>query len=392
MRHSWFIIALLLCSSVASASTVSIPFYGEIFQLEYDAAMVARQQPVAGNDQTRQRYMVGFFDEIDQKPFYKLLGSLDQVRRDYQLNDYLYYDLIRKAIHKIYASEPTQNRRLAMWHLLSRAGFDARITYLGSNVFVNVYSEDHLFEVPMIMDGGRKLINLSSFEDPERSYARLYILDFVPNKTGRSFSFDLKNNLPRLTPRYVTRRVRFGFQNTTYQVDVELDQTLMDVMSNYPYLSEDKYLEIPLSPQLHQTLIPKLRKLMGNRSEREKLELLASFTRSGFRYKTDEEFFGRSRPMIADELFHYQYSDCEDRSALFYWLVRETMGLPAVVIAYPDHVTVGVASNEVLGDSIRMDGRNYYICDPTGPSNSSRVGQFPRGYASRDFDVLTKYK
>ena len=392
MRHLLNFIFLFALSLPLQSATVSVSFYGDIFNLDYDPAMVVRQNVRVGNDQVRQRYMVDFYKTADERAYDPLLRSLNRIRDTYNLNDYLFYDLLRKTVHQLYASEPTQNRRLAMWHLLSRTGYDARVTYLGDNVFVNVHSTDDLFEVPMIMDGGRKLINLTSFEDRKRDYARLYILDYVPNRSGRSFSFDLRDKLPRLTPRYVSRRVRFGFQNTTYQIDVQLDQTLMDVLSDYPYLAEDKYLEVPLSPQLRATLIPKLRKMMQGRSEREKLELLASFTRSGFRYKTDEEYFGRSRPMVADELFHYQYSDCEDRSALFYWLVRETMGLPTVVIAYPDHVTVGVASNEKLGDSIQMDGRDYYICDPTGPSNSSTIGRFPRGYASRDFDVLTRYK
>ena len=392
MRHLLQLLALLALTLPLRAATVSVSFYGEIFQLDYDPAMVVRQNVRVGNDQVRQGYMVDFYREADQRQYTQLLHSLNRIRDGYNLNDYLFYDLLRKTVHVLYASEAPQNRRLATWHLLSRAGFDARVTYINNEVFVNVHSTDDLFEVPMIMDGGRKLINLSSFEDRKRDYARLFILDYIPNRTGRSFSFDLRNKLPRLTPRYVNRRVRFGFENTTYQIDVKLDQTLMEVLSDYPYLAEDKYLEIPLSPELRATLIPKLRSMMRGRTEREKLELLASFTRSGFRYKTDEEFFGRSRPMIADELFHYQYSDCEDRSALFYWLVRETMGLPTVVIAYPDHVTVGVASNERLGDSIRMDGRDYYICDPTGPSNSSTIGRFPRGYASRSFDVLTRYK
>ena len=383
---------LLLAFYTAPAATTYIEFYGDSYKVEYNPDILLAKPAPYGNDQQMQRHMVDFYQELDQRDYERLLTSLRNIRNAYHLNDYLYYDLLRRAVNSIYGTQPRANRRLALWHLLTKSGYDARITYIDRNVFVNIFSEDDLFEVPMIMEGNRKLINLSSFEEKDKDYARLYILDFVPNGTGSPFSFDLKDYLPQLTPRYITRRVQFGYDNTRYEIEVEVDQTLLDVMATYPFLSEDKYLEIPLSPQLRKTLVPKLRNLARGKSEREQLEMLAAFTRSGFRYKTDEEYFGRSRPMIADELFHYAYSDCEDRSALYYWLVREILDLPTIVLAYPDHVTVAVASNEELGDSIYRDGRNYYICDPTGPTNSSRIGQFPQGYARQSYDILVSYR
>ena len=83
--------------------------------------------------------------------------------------------------------------------------------------------------------------------------------------------------------------------------------------------------------------------------------------------------------MIADEVFFYPYSDCEDRSALFYALVRELLDLPMIVVAFPDHLTVAVSLEEELpGAVISYQGRRYYICDPTGPVNSSEIGIFPK--------------
>ena len=110
------------------------------------------------------------------------------------------------------------------------------------------------------------------------------------------------------------------------------------------------------------------------------------------RYKEDHDHFGKSKPMIADEVFHYSFSDCEDRSALFYNLVKELLDLPMIMIAYPDHLTIGVALTQQIGNPINYKGRKYYICDPTGPSNSTRIGSVPKNYERKSFEILADYK
>jgi hypothetical protein len=122
------------------------------------------------------------------------------------------------------------------------------------------------------------------------------------------------------------------------------------------------------------------------------LEVLVSLTRSGFRYQEDTKYFGRSKPMVPEELFSYPYSDCEDRSALFYALVRELIDLPMVVIAYDDHLSVAVAADRVEGDNFSFQGRRYVFCDPTGPANSSVIGRIPPGYEKAKFQIIGQYK
>ena len=96
--------------------------------------------------------------------------------------------------------------------------------------------------------------------------------------------------------------------------------------------------------------------------------------------------------MIADEVFHYPYSDCEDRSALFFCLVKEIIDLPMIIVAFTDHLTIAVALEEEIGDAIRYEGKNYYICDPTGPVNSTDIGAFPSGYRNAKFKIIGEHK
>jgi hypothetical protein len=65
-------------------------------------------------------------------------------------------------------------------------------------------------------------------------------------------------------------------------------------------------------------------------------------------------------------MFFYPLSDCEDRSILFAWLVRNLTGLDVVSLNYPGHVATAVAfKGKVDGDSIVYKGKRYTVADPT---------------------------
>ena len=386
MRY-FLLLFLFGYACTARAAQVEVTFFSERLAIDYDPSLVnghregIRELPP---------YLMARYREYEGRDYTSLLNSLQDHRQVLGLNDWLYFDLMQRAIAAAYPRAADLDRRALAWFLLCRSGFDARLTYRGRRVWINAYTEEALFEVGMIEEGPKKLVNLSSLLRDDDGGSLLYILNFVPNPTGRSFSFDLAE-LPRLRPRYQERTYRFG-ADRRYQLRVQTDQTVVDVMRRYPFLDEEKYLEVPLSDALYGSLVPALRERMRGLDERQRVELLVAFTRMGFDYKTDEEYFGRSRPMIADEVLSYPYSDCEDRSALFYALAKELLDVPLVVLAYSDHVTVGVATDAVLGDAVVIDDRHYYICDPTGPANSIAVGRFPKGYARRDYEVLVRYK
>ena len=379
---------LVLLTATARAASIEVSFFSETVRIDYAPELLV----IGGRPRGQlPPYLTGRYREFGRADYYTLLNSLQAARNELQLNDWLYFDLLQRAVRAAYPRASELDRRVLGWFLLCQANFDARLTYLDGTVWINAYTDEALFEVGMITEGSKKLVNLSSLLRPEYDGEQLYILNYVPNPTGRSFSFDL-DQLPRLTPRLTEKTYQFETARARHRLRVQTDQTVVDVMRRYPFMDEEKYLEAPLSASLATNLVPQLRRKMEGLTERERVQLLAAFTRMSFGYKTDEEHFGRSRPMIADEVLAYPYSDCEDRSALFYALAKELIGAPMLVLAYPDHVTVAVATEVVLGDAIVHRGRNYYICDPTGPSNSDRVGRFPKGYADRDFEILSAYR
>lgn len=366
----------------------NLPFYAEPVAIEYDPGMMIRMTEIPSDASLRSAYR-----EYRRRPTQPLLNSLLRAKHTYKLNDYLFYKLARTSVKVVFNEQPNSRnaQEVMLFGMLIDAGFDARLTYRGHQVFVNVYTSDDLFEVPIIDAGGRPYANISCLDGDCDGRSRLYIYREQPNPGGRSFGFQIKS-WPALGAQPTIKQMSFNYHGERREMQVTFDRTMVDIMSDYPFVNEYCYLETPLSPTLRKSLLPQLKRYLDPLTSQQQLELLASFTRSAFDYKEDNEYFGHSKPMVPEELFGYSFSDCEDRSALFYALVRDLLGLPMVVIAYDDHLSIAVASDDILGDAFNYQGQRYVFCDPTGPKNSSRIGQIPPGYEDKNFEIIGNYK
>ena len=360
-------------------------FYAEQVPITYDPTMLVGEPARVDNAS-----LLATYRDLRSKPTSVLLQSLLEAKVAYQLNDYLFYKLARQTLQVVYEGRDQNAQEVAMYSLLIDAGFDARLTFRGDRVFVNVYTDEDLFEVPIIDAGGRPYANLTCMEGNCGGRQRLYVHPERPNPRGRSFTFQLRT-WPALSAQPIAKQLKFNYHGVAQTMNVTFDGTMVDIMRDYPFIHEYCYMETPLSPTLRESLLPQLAEYLKPLDERQRIELLASFTRSAFNYKEDNENFGRSKPMVPEELFGYDFSDCEDRSALFYALVRELLDMPMAVIAYDDHLTVAVGSDTLEGDFFNYEGQRYVFCDPTGPKNSSTIGVIPPGYEQKSFQVIGTY-
>ena len=363
-----------------------IPFYSEQLFVTFNPDLL---QPSLSS--LKEKGMVEYYHQLLKTDFSPLINDLQRKKKFLDLNDWLYYELLKKTVEVILKDKSLQEQELCQWFLLTQSGFDTRLTYLESSLFLYVYTNDEIFEVPMIKDKERTYANLTSIHAGTKSQPALYLLNFTPAPNGVPFSFNL-DKLPTLQPTPLTKSFVFSLDQKEYKISIQMDRTVADLMHTYPFIAERQYLQVPLSSTLSNSLLPQLEKLIEGKTTKEALELLVAFTRSSFEYMEDKEHFGKSKPMIADEVFHYPFSDCEDRSALFYCLVKELLDLPMIIIAYPDHLTIGVAHDPIGGDYINYHGKAYYICDPTGPANSTEIGEIPAGYENVPFEIIGSYQ
>jgi hypothetical protein len=392
-----FISFFLSCQSNLKAHIqfVDVSYFSENLSVTYDSELLfsAKIQPDVYLSRTNRSQVEAFYRDLNSKNYQGLLENLQVKKVRLELNDWLYYELMKKSVDAIFYKYSKNHRTLVNWFLLSKSGYDARITYLKNTLFLNIYTTDELFEIPIIIESGRPLANLSSIHNETRkSIDMLYVCNYVPNRRGKNFSFDLEK-LPILKQKITQKTIKFETRESAFEIEVAFDETMVDLMRHYPFFAEHKYLEVPMSTTLSNSLIPIIKQITAGKPWKESLEIIASLTRTGFAYKTDEEVYGKSKPMITEEIFHYKWSDCEDRSALFYSIVKEVIQFPMIAIAFSDHITIAVSTPTPIGDtSIEFQGKKYYICDPTGPIGSFEIGDMPSEYKRKKFEIICHWK
>lgn len=371
---------------IANNRTVEVEFYSENLTITYPSEII-----LPGLLILEDISLMDYYEKMDQTPWQELLDHLNDYKKKYRLNDWFYFELLKTVVDQIYSTHGPLKQEVSLWFLLTKSGFDTRLSYLNDDVFIYVWSEEDIFETPMILDQDKRFINLSCINDAKSSPEQLKLLLYRPGSKGLPFSFKLKQ-FPLLKPQIKEREIFFNMEDQSYRMELKIDATIFELMKSYPAIAEKEYFDIPMSDVAYRSLIPKLKHMVKEKSIVESLRMIASFTRSGFKYKDDKEVFGKSKPMIAEELFHYQYSDCEDRSALFYYLVKELLDLPMLIIAYPDHLTIAVASDHLEGVPFLYNDQKYFICDPTGPSESNIIGIPPTGYENTPFEIIGQYR
>jgi hypothetical protein len=171
---------------------------------------------------------------------------------------------------------------------------------------------------------------------------------------------------PKITDRISSKTVSFMYRGNRYEITYEINENMIRFGELYPQTEMPVYFTSPVSEETKQTLLSGLRSVTSGMEEREAVDFLLRFVQTGFDYKTDGDQFGKEKPMFVEETLFYPYSDCEDRSVLFAYLVRELVGLEVVGLEYPGHIATAVRfSLFVPGDGIRIDGERFVICDPT---------------------------
>ncbi len=369
-------------------------FYGELIRFHIQPT-IAFLPKVCAKDKCLSEY----FTEMDSRgAYHQLLEQFKQIKKEKNLNDWMYFCLIRQVVEKMY--EPVETERREILHTmvtsfyLSKSGYETRVTNaLLKALFLYVHSTEKIYDIPYTIMDGKRYYNLTAkYQQLNTRGIAFRVNKFVPRAEGKSFSF-LMNELPNWSPKTVEKTFSFPVDDTIYTLELELDSSSLKMMRNYPALNPMDYLNVPLSSTTSASLLPQLRQIIDGKSQREAVEVLISFTRRAFEYKWDWNVYDQDKPMIADELFFNEYSDHEDRCALFYNLVKELLDLPMIVVShFNNDLTIGVALDEPVGDAYPYQVRLYTICDPTSPNNSKRLGDLPYGFKEEYIEIVGTYE
>lgn len=302
---------------------------------------------------------------LSGKEFDNMIRDCLGIRYDLHLGDWAYLLMLNKMAEQIYG-EGTREARLLTAYIYMQSGYKVRIAADNLNLYLLVATEHKVYERSFFtLDGERyysfeelpKTLRICNVQFPKEQALSLLISDEMA----------LKND--ETEPREIQSR-----RYPEMQVSVTSNKNLLSFYETYPTsrLGEDvtsrwaMYANTPLESRIKEQLYPTLKKGIAGCSPLEAVEKLLNFVQTGFVYEYDDDVWGHDRAFFAEETLFYPSCDCEDRSILFTRLVRDLVGLPCVLVYYPNHLASAVCFSEpVQGDYAVYQGNRFTVCDPT---------------------------
>lgn len=276
---------------------------------------------------------------------------------DMNLNDWAIITLFKGLAADLTGSENEQY--IMTWFFLNRYGYNIRIAYAGNKVSLLVPTTTELYGVKYLLIDGKKFFITTDLDSQEiYTYEAPYAL--------AQRDVDLHFNRPLLLgDNLKEKQLAFKHDGEKYEIPVVYNHSHIRFFEDYPITEIEVYLNAPVSEALKSSLNAALKKKVGMMSDPEAVNFLLSLSQKSFEYKTDPEQFGREKFFFPEEVFHYPFSDCEDRSAIFSYLVRELKGINVVGLDYPGHLATAVHLPGESGSYISVGQERYIVADPT---------------------------
>ena len=190
---------------------------------------------------------------------------------------------------------------------------------------------------------------------------------------------------------YQEKDLSFNYYQTDYHFKIKLNPQVKTIFANYPVVDYESYFNIPLSKETYSSLIPSLKKNIKGMNTKNGVDYLMRFTRYAFLFESDSKNFGKEKRLTPEQTLLYENSDCDDRAALFFYLVKEIYDLPMIVLAYPKHITIAVQFEKPVGKPIVYNGQRYYICEPTPQKDDLGIGESLPELKKSSYEVVYAY-
>ena len=340
-----------------------------------------------------------FYQQLNESHYKPLLQALAAYREKYDLDDWLYYQLIRKTAGELCAKSANYPLyTLYKWFLMCKSGYDARLALGDDQIIFYVRNDEDIRDIPFFMLDEQKYmcLNAHDYKEMFRISDAYKPVNIVVPEAKAAFSYKIKQLPDFKSYDFEEKEIAFNYKKKTYHFDVKVNKAIDSIFMNYPGVDFETYFNIPLSRETYQSLIPMLKQNMAGMPLKKGVDFLMRFTRYAFLYKTDEMNFGKEKRLSPEQTLLSTYSDCDDRVALLFFLIKEIYNLPTIAMLYPTHIVIAVDldqdSKKTNKDGILYDGKHYTVCEPTPQQKDLKLGELSERLKNQQYQVVYHYE
>lgn len=383
----------LLCAlqpaGYAQKTSVQFNFCGE--QLSFEAG------------RNEQNYLDGslsanaitlFYENVLKDNYEAVIKGLKDYRKKYTPDDWLYYQLIRKTAQQISPKEKNYFQyTLYKWFFLTRTGYDAILAITNDKMLFYVQCDENIYNIPYRMRNGKQYVCLNYHDYKNIDFLKENFIETgLPPASGeKTFSYKVTRIPDFAATEYLEKDLHFTYNENDYHFKMKITPQIQSLFNNYPVVDYSSYLNIPLSRETYNSLIPQIRKILKGMKVRNGVDFLMRFTRYAFLFEPDTQHFGKEKRLSPEQTLFYDQSDCEDRVALFFYLVKEIYDLPMIVMEYSNHVSVAVKFDKPFGQTVQYNGSAYSVCEPSPQKEDLSLGQILPELNNSIFEVPFAY-
>ena len=353
--------------SIENSNNLLLNFYGRQVNLHFDPKLRIKS---SGIDE---KNVSEYFKKMAkcQNETKALWGEVKGVVDQFGLNEWGYFCVLRTLSEKVFSN--VNDRVMFCFYMLrNEGGFKTRI---GRG------KDSGNLTLLIALDNSKQVYSYTffRFDDDNKGNKVKYYCVYGGGKANEavySYSFSEQDAAKRQMTLDFTKNLNMGECNVNRELKLTKDKTI-----TLPYnKSHIAYLDdVPMTvfPIYFTTALPiESQKVLVNTFDQMKkdytptqfISMLLHFVQTGFEYKTDEEQFGYEKYFYPEEVIGYPYCDCEDRSALFAWLVERYTNAKVIGLQYEGHMATAVYfgdNADVKGDGFMYGGKKYFVCDPT---------------------------
>lgn len=355
---------------------LDINFYSTPITIQYDPNSYFKLSIFDNNN------ISTYWDKINKTKYLPLIDQINTYKETLKFNDWATYLLTYTIGFEIYQDKNMAN--LFTWFILSKMNYDVKVGYNQDSIYLMSTIKHELYQVAFFTLKTKKYYVLTPKGRIKKINTIYTYKGRYPN-TINSLDFEFTHPIA-LTSNTKTRNLNFEYENQRYDINATYSQDLIEFYKTFPQSDYRIYFKTT-SQQTKNSLLTQLAPIVQNKSELEAVNILLRFVQTSFKYQTDYNQFSYEKVFFPEETLSYEYSDCEDRSILFSFLVKELLGLDVVAVKFSNHLATAVAfSSDVKGDSFNYDKKRYTMADPT--YINSNVGMTMPKYIKSNFKII----
>ncbi|MDP8269170.1 MAG: hypothetical protein P9L97_10615 [Candidatus Tenebribacter davisii] len=337
---------------------VTINYLGLPLELNYQPQVdIQLKEPID------EKSIADFWYSISNVDHTTFFSQINDYREQLKLNDWGYCLLLNDVTKQV--SGDSQNlSRLLLWFMLTKSGYEAKVGFAQNNVYLLLPCKNTIYGVSYVIIDDKRFYTLS-FDTKEQIKISINTYDGKYPDADDLIDLSVKDT-PKVKSTLIEKELKFKYEDQDYTIPVTYNQTTAEYFKNYPQTDLEVYFKAPLSEEATYSLTLGLKPILEGRTEADAANVLLRFVQTAFQYKTDGDQFGGEKSLFSDETLFYPYSDCEDRSIIFAYLISHILDLNVIGLDYPGHISTAVLfQHNLIGDKVKYNSKNYVICDPT---------------------------